>query len=328
MEIVGREIEFGLATEAVRGTAEATADKWMRKVTANVVERATHAVDEATRGRLEDGEGRRVVQKYIEGEVEGILHADVLGWFLSNIYGVVVTTTVSGSVKSHAFSLGQNIQHPSLTLFAKDGAVQQATFSNAMLNTFEISAAIDDYVRFNASFIASVAAANSSSPSYDTEYDFIAKDITIKMADSEAGLAAASAIKAKDVTITWDQGVIRDHVVGSYTPDDNYNARLMIEGSFTVNLSDTVYKALYLADTAKYMSITIEGDADLGSGNHPTITLILNKAQIMEWNRAGGPNELVTEPISFRAFYNKTDAEQSTITVKNLTASYANVPSS
>ena len=61
MEIVGREIEFGVATEASRGSAESAADKWMRKVTANVVERATHALDDTTRGRLEDGEGRRVV---------------------------------------------------------------------------------------------------------------------------------------------------------------------------------------------------------------------------------------------------------------------------
>lgn len=328
MEIVGREIEFGVATEATRGSAETTADKWMRKVTANVVERAVHAVDDTTRGRLEDGEGRRVVQKYIEGSVEGILHVDLFGWLLSNIYGVVVTSTVTGSVKSHLFSLGQNIQHPSLTLFAKDGAVQQHVFNNAMINTLEVSAAIDDYVRFAASFFAATAASNSASPSYDTEYDFIAKDIVIKMADTEAGLAGATALKAKDVSLKWDQGLIRDHVVGSYTPDDIYNAKMLIEGSFTLNFADETYKDLYLADTAKYMSITITGDADIGSGNHPTIgPIVLNKVQIMDWNRSGNANELVTEPINFRAFYNRTDAEQSTTTLKNLTSSYVNVPS-
>jgi hypothetical protein len=47
----------------------------------------------------------------------------------------------------------------------------------------------------------------------------------------------------------------------------------------------------------------------------------------MDWNRAGGADELVTEPIKFRAFYNATDSKQSTVTLQNLTASYANVPS-
>lgn len=327
MEIVGREIEFGVATEATRGTAETAADKWMRKVTANVVERATHALDDTTRGRLEDGEGRRKVQSHIEGDVEGILHADVLGWLLANIYGIVVTSTVTGSVKSHVFSLAQNIQHQSLTLFAKDGAVQQSTFSNAMINTLEITAAIDDYVRFNASFLASVAASNADTPSYDTEYDFVARDITVKIADTEAGLSGASATKVKDLTVRWDQGLIRDHVVGAYTPDDIYNARLMIDGSFTLNFASETFKDLYLGNGAKYMSITIEGEADLGSSNRPTVTIVLNKVQFMDWNRAGGANELVTEPISFRAFYNPTDGEQSTVTLKNLTAAYDNVPS-
>lgn len=328
MEIVGREIEFGVATEASRGSAETTADKWLRKVVANVVERATHAIDESTRGRLEDGEGRRKVQSHVEGSLEGILHADVIGWLFANIYGVVVTSTVAGSVKSHAFSLGQNIQHQSLTLFAKDGAVQQQTFSNAMINVLEITAVMDDYVRFSAEFFAAVSANNSDTPSYDTEYDFVARDITIKMADSEAGLAGATAIKAKELSIRWDQGLLPDYVVGSYTPDDIYNARMMIEGNFTLNFSDEVYKDLYLGNSAKYMSITIEGEADIGSGNKPTITVILNKVQLSDWNRAGAANELVTEPITFRAFYNPSDSEQSTVTVKNLTAAYDNVPSS
>lgn len=327
-EIIGREIEVGVAIEATRGTAITTATKWFRKAVANVVERATHVVDDTTRGKLEDVEGRRVVTKYIEGEVSGPVHADLFGYFLSNLYGVVVSTNVSGSIYSHVFNLGQNIQHPSLTLFAKDGAVQQLVFDNAMISTLELSASIEDYVRYNATFIAAEATDNADTPSYDTEYDFIARDITIKMADTSGGLSAATAIKAKDITITWDQGAIRDHVVGSYTPDDIYNSKMMIEGQFTLNFDSETYKDLYLGNSAKYMQITIEGEADLGSGNHPTITILLNKVMLMDWNRAGGADELVTQPISFKAFYNATDGKASQVTLKNLTAEYANVPSS
>ena len=102
---------------------------------------------------------------------------------------------------------------------------------------------------------------------------------------------------------------------------------MMIDGSFTLNFADETFKDLYLGDAAKYMSLTIEGDADLGSGNKPTITVILNKVQLMDWGRSGGANELVVETVGFRAFYNATDSEQSTTTIKNLTASYTNVPS-
>lgn len=327
MEIVGRQIEFGVATEATRGTAESTVDRWMRKVTANVVERAAHAADDTTRGVLEDGEGRRVVQKYVEGDIDGILHADMAGYFFSNIYGKVTTTTISGSVKQHVFELRQNIQHQSLTLFAKDGSVQQYAYSNAMINTFELTVALDDYVRFSSNFVASVASANSATPDYDVEYDFVARDVTVKIADTEGGLSSGTVLKAKDFTLSWDQGVIRDHVVGSYNPDDNYNARLLIEGSIRLNFTNEQMKNLYLGNGAKYMQITIEGEADLGGGNKPKLDILLNKVQFMDWNREGDANDLVTEPLNFQAFYNGEDDQASKVTLQNLTVSYANVPS-
>jgi hypothetical protein len=327
MEIVGREIEFGVATEASRGVAETTADKWTRKVTATVVERAAHALDNTTRGLLEDGEGRRVVQTYAEGELSGPAHIDVLGWLFSNIYGKVVSSNVAGSVYSHIFNLKQNIQHQSLTLFAKDGSVQQLTFANAMINTLQLNVTQEELVTFSTNFIAGVAANNSDTPSYDTEYDFISRDVVIKVADSAAGLAGAAATKAKTLEVTFDQGLIRDHVVGAKTPDDIYNARLMITGSMMLNLDAETFKDLYLGDTAKYVSITITGEADIGGGNFPTITILLNKVQFMDWNRSGDGNDLVTQEVAFQAMYNASDAKASQVTIQNLTSSYDNVPS-
>ena len=329
-EIIGRNIEIGVATEAARGTAETTADKWTRKMSANIVERATHTVDETTRGVLEDGEGRRVVQTFIEGDMEGIAHADALGFLFANLYGLAVTTELdAGESYSHVFNLRQDIQHVSLSLFVKDGSVQQNVYSNAMVSSLQLSAAVDDFVRFTASFIASAATANSDTPSYDTEYDWIARDIVVKVATSEAGLSGASPVKAKDISLTFDQGLLRDHVVGSYTPDDVYNSKMMIEGSLTLNFTSETFKDYYLGNDELYLSITLTGEANLGaSTDKPTLEILLNKAQFTDWNRSGDGNDLVTEEVSFRAFYNAADQKQSQVTLQNGTASYANVPSS
>lgn len=329
-EIIGRNIELGIATEAVRGTAETVADKWARKTSANIVERATHATDETTRGVLEDGESRRVVQRFIEGDIEGIAHADMLGYLFANLYGAAVTTEVTlGQSHSHVFNLKQDIQHVALSLFVKDGSVQQSVFSNGMISSLQISAAIDDYVRYTASFIASGATTNSDTPSYDTEYDWIARDIVVKISETEAGLVGASAVKAKDLSVTFDQGLIRDHVVGSYNPDDVYNARMMIEGTMTLNFTDEVFKDYYLGNDDLYLSITLTGEADIGgSTDKPTLTILLHKVQFTEWNRSGDANDLVTQEVSFRAFYNATDQKQSQVTLQNGTSAYANVPTS
>lgn len=326
-EILGRELQIGLATEATRGTAESSVDKWMRNVTANIVERAQHAEDDATRGKFEDMEGRRVVQKWVEGDIEGIVHADAIGYLYSSLYGKVASSNVAGSVYDHEFTLKQNSTHQSLSVFAKDGGVQQLVYAGCMVNTLELNAAIDNYLRFTANFTGKDATDDTETPSYDTEYDFIGRDITVKIADTEAGLSGATATKVKEATISHDQGGIRDHVFGAYTPDDVYNAKHMIEGSFTLNFSDETFKDLYLGDDAKYMSITIEGEADIGGGNNPSITYVFNKVQFMDWNREGGNDDLVTEPISFRAFFNESDGEASKVTLRNLTSVYSNTPS-
>ena len=328
MEIIGRELEVGLATEATRGTAEASPDKWFRNVTASVVERAEHAQDDTTRGRFEDSEGRRVTQKFIEGDIEGIAHADAMGYLYASVYGAAVSSNVAGSVYDHVFNLNQTSQHQSLTVFAKDGGVQQLKYAGCMVSSLELNAAIDDYVRFTATIEGRDATADSSTPSYDTEYDFVGRDITVKFADTEAGLSGATALKAKELTVTHGQGAIRDHVFGAYTADNHYNALNSIEGSFTLNFTDTDQKYLYLGDGAKYMSVTIQGEADIGGGNNPAITYVFNKVQLSDWNREGGNEELVTEPISFKAFFNETDGKASQVTVRNLVSSYENLPTS
>ena len=323
MEIIGRNIEVGLGVEKVRGTSQLTAEKWVKNVTANIVEKAEHAIDDNSHGVLEDSDNRRVVRKWIEGNLEGIAHADVVGYLFYNLYGGVTSSVVAGVVYSHLFELAQTIQHNSLTVFAKDGAVQQLSYDNGMVGTLEINASVNDYVRFTSGFMAKEANSNADTPSYDTEYDFISRDITVKVADTEAGLSSADATKIKDLSVTFDNGLIADQVLGSYSPDDIYNSKFSIEGSFSRNFDDTTFKDLFLADTSKYMEITIEGAVDIGGANHPSITLVLNKVKIMNWDRSGGNDELVTETIDFKAFYNETDGEASKLTLQNLTAEYS-----
>lgn len=325
-EIIGRDIQVGFATEAVRGVAETSVDRWARNVTAKILERATHAQDDTRRGVLEDMQGRRVVQKYVEGNIGGIVHVDAIGFLFASIYGGVSTSLVGGSVYDHVFGTKQNIEHQSFSLFAKDGDAQQLVYPGCMASTLEINGTLDDYVRFTSTIFGRSAADDTSIPAYGTEYDFIGSDITVKMADSEAGLAGATAIPAKSINVKHDQGLIRDHVLGNKLPNNIFNAKSSIDGEFQLNFIDETYKDLYLSDDNKYMSITIQGDADLGGGLNPATTYVFNNVQIEDWDRDGGTDELVTQPIKFKAYYNEVDGKASTLTLRNLTSSYPNVP--
>lgn len=325
-EIIGKELAVGISVETTKGTAKATAEKWLKNVESGIKARVEKIVRDSSMGILEDSDGARIIKKWVEGDLDGVVHADAIGYLFYALYGAVTTTTVAGSVKNHAFSLLQGGgSHPSLSLYVKDGSVQQKVLAGCMLGSMELNASVDDFLRFKASFIGMTEASNTDTVERDTEYDFIGKDIEIKMASTEAGLSSATALKAKDLKLSWDKGLNVDHVLGSYTPNAITPVKMAIEGEMTLNFVDTTFKDLYSAETYNYFKITITGDQTIGTASHPTITIILNAVQIMEWDRTSKSDEVVTEPIKFKAFYNATDSEQSTVAVQNLTAEY-NVP--
>ncbi|MEQ9135760.1 MAG: phage tail tube protein [Thalassobaculum sp.] len=322
MSIIGREIEVGIAIEGTRGTAEAAPQKWVKHVAADVIPRNQKVVDNNTRGRLEDSEGARIVRKWFEGELSGILHADVLGYLLLSLYGTVQSTVVTGAVTSHVFSLLNSITHPTLSIFRRDGAVESRVYAGGIVRSLEISASTEDYVRFTAAIGARTGGDHAETATYDTEYDFIGKDITVKVADTEGGLAAANALKLKTLTVRYDPGPIDDYAFGSFNPNDMHNGRMAIEIEFTKNYEDTTFEALFDSDAYKYMQVAIVGDADIGSANNPSATFVFNKAQVQNWERSGDPDALAEETVTLKAFFNATDGEQSTVTLQNLTAAY------
>lgn len=320
-KIIGRNISVGFSVEKVRGTAQATTEKWMKKTTAYILEKSESVIEDSTCGVLEDSFNRRVIKKWVEGSIEGIVQVDAIGYLFYSLFGTVNTT--GSSVYTHVFSVAQNIIHPSLTLFVKNGTVEQKNFAGGMVNTLNLTASTDDYVRFNCAVTAKSGSADTEVVSCDTEYDFIGKDITVKTADTEAGLSSATATKVKSLDITFDQGIAPNFVLGSYTPDDINNTKFSIEGTIVKDYEDTVFETLYQNDSAKYVQITIEGVVDLGSGNKPTITILLNKVMVNDWSISGGSDEIVQETIGFKAFYNKTDTESCVVTLKNKTAEYS-----
>lgn len=324
MEFIGRQIDFAIAIEAVRGTAETTAARTVRKVNANLIPRADRIIDDSTFGRLEDAESIRTVRKWSEGDVAGIVHADVIGYYFYNLYGAVASNTTSGAT-THVFSMDQTITHPSLTGFIKDGDVRQEKVAGMMITSLEITASTDDYVRYNANFIGKEGVSDVSVlPALATEYDFISRDISVKIADTEGGLSGATAIKVKEMSVSWNPNAEADYVFGSYSMNDVYNKQFSIEGKFTRNYTDTTFQDLYEGNGSKFMLLSIVGEATIGSGSaHPSIILQLDKVQINDWSRSSAGDALVTEEVSFKAFYNATSSQQSELTLVNLTSEYA-----
>jgi hypothetical protein len=325
-DIIGRNLEVGYSVENVRGTSPATVEKWVKNVTAGIVEKAEVKDDESVHNTLSEGDQRRVVKLWIEGNLEGNVHADAIGYLFYNLYGAINSAVVETTAYDHTFTLAESISHASLSVYAKDGSIQQKAFSNCMVKALEIKCVVNDFVKYTAGFVGKASGASVASPVYNTEYDFIGKDITVKIADTEAGLPGATATKVKQVDIKFDSGAIQDFILGSATPNDVYNSKFSIEGKFVKNFDATTFKDLSLVDTPKYMSITILGDTTIGAISKPTLTFTFYKVMINSWTRSGKADAVVTEEVGFKAYYNATDSKQSKLILRNVTTEYATAP--
>jgi len=326
-EIIGRNLEVGVSVEPTRGTSPAAAEKWLKLITANIVSKAEHAQDDGTHNNLADSDQRRVVKKWHEGEIEGNIHFDAIGYFLYNIYGAVSSSLVAGTAYDHEFTLAQAIQHAALSFYIKDGGVDQIVLSKGMVSSMELNFAVDDFLKTTINILAASEGSNSDTPSYDIEYDAIGKDVAVKIADTEGGLSGATASKIKSGSLKFDTGLIPDFVLGDCNPNDILNAKMAIEGSLEINYEDSTWKDLFEGDDAKYMEITITGSQTISGSYSPTMTILLNKVQITGWDRAGSNDEIVTESIEFKAYYNSVDSQQSKLTLRNLTEEYSTAPS-
>lgn len=59
-EIIGKQLEIGVTVEQTRGTAQASVEKWFKKMTASIMERSETKIDESSHNVLAEGDNRRV----------------------------------------------------------------------------------------------------------------------------------------------------------------------------------------------------------------------------------------------------------------------------
>ena len=308
-EYIGKFSEIGFTLENTRGTAEASPDKSAKKIEANFYKNVEKAEDESVVATVMDINKLRRTQEWYEGDVSMNLHADTIGYLLANIFGEV-SSAIEGDGYKHTFTQEEAISRQSFTTFVKEGDVKQEKIAGTVVSTLSLSAEQDGYVSAEIGLIGRSGEADTSSFSYDSEYDFIGKDITLTIGDSKAELDnGGTDIDIKSLTLDIDTGASADFVSdGDYTPHDIFQGNLSISGSIELNYDGTTLYDLYNSDNYKYMRIKIADDYAIGGGASPTVQFDLHKVFVEDWERSSGQGDVVTQTISFRATYNEDEA--------------------
>jgi hypothetical protein len=165
---------------------------------------------------------------------------------------------------THTFTVLNNNSHPAYTIWGTDDVSAEKS-SYCMLDELELSVDADGYVMYKAKFLGRKRENDSApTPAYTTENDFRGRDVNIYFASSEAGLSAATAIKAKSVRITIQKNLKEYQAIGSTDIDSIHNQQLLVNGDFELIYDAVTHLDIFEANTKQYMKIEIKNtDVDL-----------------------------------------------------------------
>lgn len=320
---VGRKIQVGIGKETTPGTAVA-AGYWVRTDDKNINPRKTVANDDAADGTIE-GEGlSEDVQNWSEPTFDGIIRDEFIGLLFLALLGQVSTTadTPEAGVNTHEFTLDDDSNaHPSLTVWFEDALLKKIA-PYAMLQNLSIQIVADNFARVVASFIASQVATSDSTPAYSQENKFKPSQVTVKVADNLAGLAAANAIPVQALNLNFDKAPEAYFATGSKPPTKICNGTYRMAGDLALRIPDSNFFDWFEAGTKKAMRITIENtDVTIGAATNPKIEIDIGRVNFEDWGRDTSNDSFIIQNVGFKQ--EKPASDQSIkITLINTVASY------
>ena len=320
---IQRLVDVGLGRETVRGTAEAAADFWLPKIDFDFIPKVSIAVDNSGLGVIDARQGHALTQRYGEGSLGGIVYSNSFGTLLAMALGTWSSGTAVDSAYTHTFTRLNTNQHPSFTIFVKDENLDEG-YPLGMLNQLTINAVVEDYIKFTAGFMSKTGAVATQTPSYAaTDFAFLPKNMSVKMAATTAALATASATSLKSLRLTINKNIESWGELGSLDPTDVVNKEFAVEGEMTLVFDGDTERAFVLAGTKKAMSIAIsDTDNLLGTATYPNLSFELAPVSLEEFSRSGGAGDVELQTIRFAGNFGIADSKTISAILINGTSAY------
>ena len=323
---IGAQEECGIGKEATRGIATTPAF-WIPKIDFTVENKPTYQSLDDSFGRIEDSNDQKLVMTGAEGNIVGRIGVNAFGLLMLAMMGTD-TPSPNGASYNHVFTVANNAQHPSLTIEMKNPQ-QQLAFSLAMLDSLEIRCEAGKVVEFTGAFKSKAGVAATHTPSYVSDFEFIMKHLSLKIAAlsaggyNSAGITSATALPVKSFTMKPAKNIERNDCFGSSDPTDINNKSFAFEGTIVLQYADTTFKALVDAGTPYCMAFDALDTDDVLSGSvHPELTILFNKVYFTAFAKSTGRQDIETQTITFKAVYNMTDSKMLQATLVNNVTTY------
>jgi len=255
-EYVGRKIAVGIAREAVRGTAEATPEFWLRILAQNHKDKVEYLHSQGATGTIIENSSAEVDKQWGEGGFDAEIDAESIGLLMLSLMGDV-DSAASGDGYLHTFDLDEtSAEHQSLTIFTTEPG-RDVVYPLACLNTLSFNFERGKILDFSASFLSQTGAASSQTAAFTEQKHFRPKDFHFYLADDIAGLEAAQEVFLKTMSLEFNKNLEPDDVLGLESPRNFLNKTFSTTASINLLYEDDTYRTYFKAGTPKAMRIKI-----------------------------------------------------------------------
>lgn len=299
---------------------------WLAKSSFDFDDKIETKEDESSLWNKIDISDIEVVREYAEWNIELKASANNIWNFLYSILWKKVTSTVVESkVFNHLFTINNDWENPSLTIFTKEPN-WDFHYPLALISSLSISAQVWESIMITASFKSKKWVSDNLSATYQTDYSFKAKNSKLKIADKESALNNASLDCIESFELVIDKESIEAFCLNNWNePVDILDWKISISWSITAVFSDNDYKnkalnwkefALLFALEDKSVKIWNE------NGKHPLLEFILPKVKFVDYTRSKWNDELVKVNLNFKAYQNESWVEPIKVKLQNWVSNY------
>lgn len=322
-KVIGRKTTVFIGKETTRGTL-GTPEYAVPVKSLDVDDVPTYLDNDSSFGVIAEHNDSDLNTVTGEGGYEGKVFDHILGAELRAVFGQAPNTTSAGAgAYKHTFSLANNNSHDSLSIFTKEE--QSLSFALGMIDTFSISASLDQYLERSVAF-KSKRSQNwdgSNGVAYTRGNEFMARDLGLRIADNDSALADATPVKITSFSLEFAKNLDVQFVFGSDTPDDIQNQQFNLTGSFEYRREDEKIREIVLGNKKKAIRFTAQNKAvTIGGTKHPTIEFTMPYVTIKEDSRSRDNNAVETRTANFQANYSIEKAAIVTAELTNTVAQY------
>lgn len=290
-----------MAKESSRGVGVSPTE-WIPRVTASFEDKTDTAREAEGLGRIEDSDSNHVLRRYAEGDVDFEVNDRQIGMFLTSLIGASPVTT-GGPTYAHTYTLANTNQHQSMSVYYEDPDVNKL-YPLSVVNSIQFVAEPDAIVRATVGLMSKGSRdwTNQTQAFTSIGNKFLQQHVQIKLATDTSGLAAATAISVKSLTLTISANTANDNVLGTAEPEDILNHQFSVEGSLTLNKEDDTYRGYMLNGTYRAIEVLFN------RASNSSLQFQLPRVDFTEWEQDRTLDEIVSQTINFKGNYDAANA--------------------